>query len=156
VTLTGKLRGQPQSYSWLLQHETATASTSFLVPAWTMAENSQGLAMPFAGRQLLNRAQQSFEAQLDTLAQARARSLVRKDQRQVEQIAKILQELDPENADAPHLLQASHRCRQNPLSGHSPWRKPELLWNRRIMRNPQMRPRPPSLQPKSSQPQSTS
>ena len=115
VTLTGKLRGQPQSYSWLLQHETANASTSFLAPAWTMAENSQGLAMPFAGRQLLNRAQQSFEAQLDTLAQAGARSLVRKDQRQVEQIAKILQELDPENADAPHLLQASHRLRAKPL-----------------------------------------
>ncbi|MES2790812.1 MAG: hypothetical protein V4719_14465, partial [Planctomycetota bacterium] len=60
---------------------------------------------------------QSFEAELDTLAQAGFRSLGQKDKRQVAEIAKVLQELDPTNVDAPQLLKASHRLQAQPVKG---------------------------------------
>ncbi|MDB5335943.1 MAG: domain containing CoxE-like protein [Planctomycetaceae bacterium] len=119
IKLTGSLRRHPADFSWLIKGEKATASLSFLAPAWTLAESSQGLAMPFAGRQLLNRAQQDFETQLDSLAQAGVRSLGKKDKRQVEEIAQVLQDLDPSNLDAPQLLRASHRLQVKPVKGSS-------------------------------------
>ena len=115
VKLGGTLNGQPQSYSWSIRKDDTAGSLGFLASAWTMAESSQGLVMPLAGRQLLNRAQESFAAQLDALAQAGVRSLQQHDLQQVEQVAKVLKELDPANLDAPQLLKASRRLEAKPV-----------------------------------------
>ncbi|MES2790813.1 MAG: VWA domain-containing protein, partial [Planctomycetota bacterium] len=53
VKLTGTFQGQPKTCSWLLKSEIVTGSLSFLAPTWALAENSQGLAVPLAGRQLI-------------------------------------------------------------------------------------------------------
>ena len=116
VTLTGSMHGLPRVDSWLITDEVVTGSLSFLGPAWNLAEASKGLAMPLAGRGLLNRARSSFATELETLAQAGVRSLTRHDKRQVEEIAKTLQDLDPLNLDAPQLLSAVRRLAARPIT----------------------------------------
>ncbi|MES2792401.1 MAG: hypothetical protein V4719_22480, partial [Planctomycetota bacterium] len=115
VKMTGKLNGQPTEFSWLVETEKVAGSTGFVGQAWAMAEGSQGLAMPWAGRDLMNRSQSAFETQLHTLTLAGARSLSDRNALQAEQIAKTLQQLDPNNLDAPQLLLASRRLRALPV-----------------------------------------
>ena len=115
VKLTGTLNGQPQEYSWTIVTETVSGSAGFVGQAWALAEGSQGLAMPWAGRHLMNQAQAAFDSHLNALAQAGVRSLNQKKLLQVEEIAKTLQELDPANLDAPQLLKASRRLEAKPV-----------------------------------------
>ncbi len=109
VKLTGTIRGKARELSWVISDEVVDGSTGFVGQAWALAENSEGLAMPWAGRSLMVRSQEAYQAQLETLTQAGAVSLSKKDSQQADQIAQVLQQLDPSNLDAPVLLQASRR-----------------------------------------------
>ncbi|MDB5334695.1 MAG: domain containing CoxE-like protein, partial [Planctomycetaceae bacterium] len=115
VKLAGTLNGQSKEYSWSITSEAVAGSTGFVGQAWALAEGSQGLAMPWAGRKLMNQAQLAFDGHLNVLAQAGVRSLNAKNLKQVEAIAKTLQELDPNNLDAPALLTASRRLQAKPV-----------------------------------------
>ncbi len=115
VKLTGTLNGQAKEYSWTVASEAVSGSAGFVGQAWALAEGSNGLAMPWAGRKLMNQAQQAFDAHLDALAQAGVRSLNAKNVRQVEEIAKTLQQLDANSRDAADLLKASRRLQAKPV-----------------------------------------
>ncbi len=111
VKLTGTIRGQARELSWVIGDEVVEGSTGFVGQAWALAENSQGMAMPWAGQALLARSQDQYQQQVYRLTREGALSLDQRDSRRVDQIAQVLQQLDPNNLDAPLLLQASQRMK---------------------------------------------
>ena len=123
VKISGLLTSQTEirEFTWNLGRETSTSANGFVAQAWSLAENTQGLAMPWAGRALMNQSREAFQTQLDVLARTGARSLKEKrssndeKRRQVDQIVQALQQLDPTNQDAVDLQLASRRLQVKPV-----------------------------------------
>lgn len=117
VKLTGRIGAEARELSWQLAKEEHERSTAFVRQAWILADNTKGVAVPWAGRDLLDRDQQEFYAQLETLQDAGVESLGRKNVQEVEEIVKSLQQLDPNNQAALQLLKSARKLKVTPMKG---------------------------------------
>jgi hypothetical protein len=115
VRLSGTLVGQAKEYSWNLDAEKLNGSTAFILHAWKMAEATQGLALPFAGRSLLITSYDEYQGQLADLADAGSVQLQRKNLDQAEQFAQSLEQLDPGSSKARRILATSKSLRTLPV-----------------------------------------
>lgn len=115
VQLSGQFEGQPKRLSWDLKSENLGGSSGFVYQAWKVSEESNGLAMPLAGRDLLIKEHGVYQTQVSELADAGLIQLQRKQLPQAENLARSLRQLDPGSATAQQILTASNRLRTQPV-----------------------------------------
>ncbi|MDB5391166.1 MAG: domain containing CoxE-like protein, partial [Planctomycetaceae bacterium] len=115
VRLLGSLSGEPQDYSWNLESEKLGGSTAFVLQAWKMAESTDVVVMPLAGRKLLLKSHAELQTHLNELADAGAVHLQRRNLQQADQFAQSLQMLDPNNDRARKILTLSNKLRIQPV-----------------------------------------
>jgi hypothetical protein len=120
IRMTGHLAGRPQEFSWRVQNEKPAGTSAFVYQAWKLSEDSKGVAMPFAGRDMLMRSYTAYQTQIEDLADAGLIELQRKNADQAERLGHSLQQLDPSSSKAREILKASHRLRVKPMT----WQKP--------------------------------
>ena len=107
VELKGTLNRRPTSYAWDVGTEALNGSTGYLLQSWKLAEDSQGVAMPLAGRTLFLKGHDEYQSRLNDLVDAGRIQLQRKNFQQAVLIAETLQQIDPSNPQAREILVTS-------------------------------------------------
>jgi uncharacterized membrane protein YgcG len=85
------------------------AGNTFLGAMWNRANKDQGLSVGLAGRELFGAAQDAFENQVNSLAQAGERAIAVHDLAQAEEIGLAIKQIDPLNVRAAALIGAARK-----------------------------------------------
>lgn len=104
VKLAGTLQGQAHTQSWVVKSETSFGSTRFIEQAWQLAKVTEGIAMPWAGRELVQLSQEIHLSQIENLSVAAVKSLKSGKLTEAQELARTLIQVDPENNDARSVL----------------------------------------------------
>jgi len=103
--------GEQGSFSWSVKPDAAQAGNTFLAGLWNQAEQSDGLLVAVAGRELFNEARQEYEGQVQELVAQGREAVARRDLKQAEQIAHAVRQIDPANVQAEAILNASQKVK---------------------------------------------
>lgn len=104
LTMTGTLMGRPLELSWQVKRESTAGSTRFIQQAWQMAVSTEGMAMPWAGRALVEVSQKTHLAQISNLESAAVEAFNGGDRTKAAGFARTLIQLAPDNPNARHVL----------------------------------------------------
>ncbi len=115
VTATGQLAGEAVRLQWPVSELRAEQGTAFVATAFQMSEKDNGL-IPFAGRDLFTTAWNEFDQRLQWLTNEGNVAIARNRPRDAERIAKAIQQLDPESAQAKMLLSGGPRPKVRTVS----------------------------------------
>ena len=102
--------------SHVLPRKSLNGGHSYLRVLWNRAEQSNGLSVALAGRELLNAAHDDFNDRLSQLVAAGERAIAVRRLNDAAKVAKLIRELDPNNTQAKALLGAAGALQGNKLA----------------------------------------
>ena len=94
---------------WQLPEASVVSSNAFIRALYLQAEQTDGVGVGVAGRDLLNASRNTFVQRLDQMADAGAKAIAARQLGQAETIAAQMNQLDPGNSRAKSLMNSATR-----------------------------------------------